>query len=54
MTEQDRGGGVGGAQALLQLLHEDLADDDVVLVAEARREDHGHPIRLGFNVAEKY
>ena len=41
---------VAGLASLLELLHEHLADDDVVLVAEYGAEDHRHPVRLGLHV----
>ncbi len=36
--------------ALLELLHEDLPQDDVVLVLEDGAEDHRHPVRLRLHV----
>lgn len=41
---------VRGSPALLELLHEHLADDHVVLVPEHRREHHRHAVRLRLHV----
>ena len=41
---------MAGLPSLLELLHEHLADDDIVLVAEDGAEDDRDPVRLGLHV----
>lgn len=53
VAEEDGRRRVRRPQALLQLLHEHLADDDVVLVAEARREDHGDSVGFCLDVPSR-
>ena len=48
-TEKHLGGGGGGPATLFELLKEDFAKNDVVVVLEDGGEDHGDAVRLGFD-----